>query len=143
MSDLVIYWKPNHHGDSKHNFFRNFSRKKCREYLQHALVFVRRSDSDTQHSNTKPNENLNYVFFRQKKLISAKFHCDYSIWSAFFCIFKPKKTHWNVSHELWQKLCGKYKESFSTWRDELEMVICLTAVICPMFGMFFPAISLN
>lgn len=38
--------------------------------------------------------------------------------------------------------CGKnyaekYKESFSTWRDELEMVICLAAVICLMFIMLF------
>lgn len=91
-------------GDSKNNFFRNFSRKKCREYVQHALVFVREPDSDTQHSNTKPNENLNYVFFREK-INQCRISLRLFNLERVFLHFQAEKTHRVVSHEYIN--CGK------------------------------------
>lgn len=139
MGDSVIYWKRHHQVVIPSIFFRNFSRKKCREYVQHALVFVREPDSDTHHSNTKPNENLNYVFFREK-INQCRISLRLFNLERVFLHFQAEKNApscFTWIYKLWQKLCGKYKESFSTWRDELEMVICLTAVICLMFGMLF------
>lgn len=65
-------------------------------------------DSDTDHSNTKPNENLNYVFFREKinqcrislrlfnlERVFLHFQAEKNALSCFTWIYK-----------LWQKLCG-------------------------------------
>lgn len=104
IGESVIYWKRHHQVVIPSIFFRNFSRKKCREYVQHALVFVREPDSDTQHSNTKPNENLNYVFFREK-INQCRISLRLFNLERVFLHFQAEKTHRVVSHEYIN--CGK------------------------------------
>lgn len=110
-------------GDSKNNFFRNFSRKKCRE-----------------------NENLNYVFFREK-INQCRISLRLFNLERVFLHFQAEKTHRVVSHEYIN--CGKnYAENtknhfpldvmnWKWWFVSLPWS-ALCSACC-----FFPAISLN